>query len=246
MIKNIYVFGATSKIAEETIKHFAKDKSSFYLVARNSDKLEIVKKDLISRGAVSVHTENCDALEYDKHKSTIENAAQVMGNIDLVYIAHGTLPDNEGIRNNQANLLEEFNINCNSTLSLCSAASDYFEKEGKGTLAVISSVAGERGRQSNFVYGAAKSAVTEYLSGLRNRLYKSGIKVITIKPGMVETPMTADMEKGPLFAKVESVGKTIYTKIKNGNDVVYVPGYWKLIMGIIKSIPESIFKKLNI
>jgi len=113
-------------------------------------------------------------------------------------------------------------------------------------LAVISSVAGERGRQSNFVYGAAKSAVTEYLSGLRNRLYGSGIKVITIKPGMVDTPMTSEMDKGLLFANVNSVGKTIYKKIKNGNDVVYVPGYWKLIMGIIKSIPESIFKKLNI
>lgn len=246
MIKNIYVFGATSKIAEETIKHFAKDNANFYLVGRNKEKLEIVKNDLVARGAVSVNVEECDALDFDQHKSSIYKAADTMGNIDLIYIAHGTLPNNEAIRNNPEKLLEEFNINCNSTLSICSVASEYFESQGKGTLAVISSVAGERGRQSNFVYGAAKSAVTEYLSGLRNRLYKSGIKVITIKPGMVDTPMTSDIEKGLLFANVSSVGKTIYNKIKNGNDVVYVPGYWKLIMGIIKSIPESIFKKLNI
>jgi hypothetical protein len=246
MINNIYVFGATSKIAEETIKNFAKDGAKFYLVGRNNEKLEIVKNDLLARGAKGVITETLDALDYSKHQTSIENASDKMGNIDLVYIAHGTLPDNEDIRNNPEKLLEEFNINCNSTLSLCSVASKYFESQGKGTLAVISSVAGERGRQSNFIYGAAKSAVTEYLSGLRNRLYKSGIKVITIKPGMVDTPMTSDMEKGLLFANVSSVGKTIYKKIKNGNDVVYVPGYWKLIMGIIKSIPESIFKKLNI
>src|SRR6056300_205136 len=136
MIKNIYVFGATSKIAEETIKNFTNDNANFYLVGRNNSKLEIVKNDLIARGADTVHTEVCDALEYEKHKSSLKNAVDKLGNIDLVFIAHGTLPDNEEIRNNPEKLLEEFNINCNSTLSLSSVASEYFESEGKGTLAV--------------------------------------------------------------------------------------------------------------
>lgn len=246
MIKNIYVFGATSNIAEETLRNFAKDSVNFYLVGRNNDKLEIVKNDLLARGANNIYTEECDALDWDKHKSTMTNADNKLGQLDLVYIAHGTLPDNEAIRNNQMEVIKEFNINCTSVISLCTLASEYFEEKGSGTIAVISSVAGERGRQSNFIYGAAKGGVSKYLEGLRNRLYEKGIKVITIKPGMVDSPMTKDMPKGLLFAKSSSVGKQIYKGINVGKDDMFVPGYWKIIMGIIKSIPESIFKKLKL
>lgn len=246
MIKNIYIFGATSKIAEETAKNYAKDKANFYLVGRDLSKLEIVKKDLIARGAGSIGLESCDALDWSKHKTTIENADKELGQIDLILVAHGTLPDNEEIRNNHEKVIEEFNINCTSIISICTIASTYFESKGEGTIAVISSVAGERGRQSNFIYGAAKSGVSAYLQGLRNRLYPKGIKVITIKPGMVDTPMTSEMEKGLLFASASSVGKQIYNGINVGRDVMYVPKYWKYIMFIIKTIPESIFKKLKL
>lgn len=246
MIKNIYVFGATSKIAEETIKNYAKDNACFYLVGRDLSKIEIVKKDLIARGAEKVCIETCDALDWGKHQTTIENADRELGQLDLILIAHGTLPDNEGIRNNHIKVIEEFNINCTSIISLCTLASTYFEKKCKGTIAVISSVAGERGRQSNFIYGSAKSGVSAYLQGLRNRLYPIGIKVITIKPGMVDTPMTAKMKKGLLFANPTTVGKQIYKGINIGRDIMFVPGYWKYIMYVIKSIPESIFKKLKL
>lgn len=246
MIKNIYVFGATSKIAEETLKNYAKDGANFYLVGRDTNKLEIVKKDLTARGAGKTEIEACDALDWEKHPLTISNADKTIGQLDLVYIAHGTLPDNEGIRNNQMKVIEEFNINCTSVISLCTVASEYFEEKGKGIIAVISSVAGERGRQSNFIYGSAKGGVSKYLEGLRNRLFEKGIKVITIKPGMVDTPMTKDFKKGLLFASPASVGKQVYKGINIGRDVMFVPGYWKLIMGIIKSIPESIFKKLKL
>lgn len=246
MIKNIYVFGATSNIAEETLKNYAKDAANFYLVGRDNAKLEIVKNDLLARGAGNIQTEQCDALDWDKHESTITNADKQLGQLDLIYIAHGTLPDTEAIRNKQMEVIKEFNINCTSVISLCTIASDYFEKKGSGTIAVISSVAGERGRQSNFIYGAAKGGVSKYLEGLRNRLFEKGIKVITIKPGMVDSPMTKDMPKGLLFAKSSAVGKQIYKGINAGKDVMFVPGYWKIIMGIIKSIPESIFKKLKL
>jgi len=246
MINNIYMFGATSSIAEETLKNYAKDGANFYLVGRNLNKLEIVKNDLSARGAGDIMTEQCDALEWDKHESTLINADKNLGQIDLVYIAHGTLPDNEIIRNDHTKVIEEFNINCTSVISLCTIASKYFEEKGKGTIAVISSVAGERGRQSNFIYGAAKGGISKYLEGLRNRLFEKGIKVITIKPGMVDSPMTKEMPKGLLFAKSSVVGKKIYKGINTGKDVMFVPGYWKIIMGIIKSIPESIFKKLKL
>jgi short-subunit dehydrogenase len=246
MIKNIYIFGATSKIAEETAKNFAKDGANFYLIGRDLSKLEIVKKDLLARGAGKLELEQCDALDWEKHHTSLENADKALGQIDLVFIAYGTLPNNEAIRHSTEKVLEEFNINCNSIISLCTVASKYFEEKGSGTIAVISSVAGERGRQSNFIYGAAKSGVSAYLQGLRNRLFEKGIKVITIKPGMVDTPMTADMKKGLLFANPSSVGKEIYKGILAGRDIMFVPKYWKLIMGIIKSIPESIFKKLKL
>lgn len=246
MIKNIYVFGATSKIAEETLKNYAKDGANLYLVGRDIDKIEIVKKDLIARGAGKILVETCEALNWEKHPITIKNANESIGQLDLIFIAHGTLPDNEQIRNNQMKVIEEFNINCTSVISLCTVASEYLESKGKGTIAVISSVAGERGRQSNFIYGSAKGGVSKYLEGLRNRLYEKGIKVITIKPGMVDTPMTKDLKKGLLFASPASVGKQIYNGINVGRDVMFVPGYWRIIMGIIKSIPESIFKKLKL
>src|SRR5690606_34438546 len=119
MIKNIYVFGASSSIAEETLKNFAKDGANFYLVGRDIAKLEIVQKDLTSRGAGKVSIEQCDALDWEKHKSTIINADKAIGQLDLVFIAHGTLPDNELVRNDQMEVIKEFNINCTSVISLC-------------------------------------------------------------------------------------------------------------------------------
>jgi short-subunit dehydrogenase len=131
-------------------------------------------------------------------------------------------------------------------ISLLTLLANYFEHQKRGCIAVISSVAGDRGRQSNYVYGAAKGAVTIFLQGLRNRLASKGVAVVTIKPGMVDTPMTAHMRKSRLFASAETVGQGIYQAMVKRRDVVYMPGYWRYIMWIIKSIPESRFKNLRI
>jgi len=142
--------------------------------------------------------------------------------------------------------LKEFTTNCASVISLLRILADYFEQQRRGCIAVISSVAGDRGRQSNYVYGAAKGAVTVFLQGLRNRLYKSGVAVVTIKPGTVDTPMTAGMKKGLLFASASSVGQGIYKAMLARKEVVYLPWFWRPIMFIIRSIPEPIFKKLSL
>jgi decaprenylphospho-beta-D-erythro-pentofuranosid-2-ulose 2-reductase len=143
-------------------------------------------------------------------------------------------------------ILKEFTTNCTSVISLLTILADYFEQQRRGCIAVISSVAGDRGRQSNYVYGAAKGAVTVFLQGLRNRLHKSGVAVITIKPGTVDTPMTASLKKGLLFASASSVGQGIYAAMKNRKEIVYLPWYWRPIMFIVRSIPEPIFKKLSL
>ncbi|MEL7234405.1 MAG: SDR family NAD(P)-dependent oxidoreductase, partial [Chloroflexota bacterium] len=116
----------------------------------------------------------------------------------------------------------------------------------RGVIAVISSVAGDRGRGSNYVYGTAMAAKTTFLSGLRNRLAKSGVQVVTVKPGFVDTPMTANIPKNALFASPAKVGKDIYTGLKKGHDVIYTPFFWRYIMWIIRLIPEPIFKRLSL
>ncbi|MCX6146419.1 MAG: SDR family NAD(P)-dependent oxidoreductase, partial [Candidatus Kapabacteria bacterium] len=157
-MKKIFVFGATSQIIQECLKHFANDKANFYLVARDLSKLEIVSNDLKARGASEVYINTCDALDYKKHSEIISDGYNKLGKFDIALIGHGTLPDNEAIRNNNIEAVKEFEINCNSYISICSVLSEYFEKQRNGTIAVITSVAGDRGRQSNYIYGASKGA----------------------------------------------------------------------------------------
>jgi short-subunit dehydrogenase len=123
---------------------------------------------------------------------------------------------------------------------------NYFETRGKGNITVITSVAGDRGRQSNYIYGAAKGGLSIFLQGLRNRLAPKGVSVTTIKPGFIDTPMTAHIKKGPLFASPETVGKRIHQAMLKGESVVYTPFFWRFIMLIIQHIPEFIFKKMKL
>ena len=147
---------------------------------------------------------------------------------------------------NEDTLLQEFQINATGTLQFLNIAARHFEFNKKGTIAVITSVAGDRGRQSNYLYGSAKAAVSTYLSGLRNRLYKHHVQVLDIRPGFVDTPMTAEFPKGPLWAQPEAIAQGILAGIKKGRHVVYLPFFWRYIMLIIRLIPETIFKRLSL
>jgi short-subunit dehydrogenase len=160
-------------------------------------------------------------------------------------IAHGTLSNQQLCEQSVEKTLEEFQTNCLSFISLLTILANYFEQQKRGVIAVISSVAGDRGRKSNYVYGAAKAAVTAFLSGLRSRLAASNVTVITIKPGTVDTPMTAHLRKGLLFASPQKVGAGIYAAMKQKKEVVYLPGYWRLIMFVVRSIPERFFKRVS-
>ena len=162
-------------------------------------------------------------------------------------IAHGTLSDQADCEKSVDALRSEFDINALSTMALLTTLANTFEARKSGTLAVISSVAGDRGRQSNYVYGSAKAAVSTFLSGLRQRLAKSNVDVLTIKPGFVDTPMTANIaNKGALWAKPDQIAAGIVRAIDKRRSVVYVPWFWRGIMLIIRHIPESIFKKLKL
>lgn len=246
-MKNWIIVGATSAIAEATARVWAARGYKLFLVARNSDKLAIVKNDLEVRGAQQVGVFTMDANDIPNHQIMLDQAEAELGSVDGVLIAHGTLPDQVQCQNSVEKTLNELNTNAISIISLLTDVANRFEKQSKGDIAVISSVAGDRGRQSNYVYGTAKAAVSTFLQGLRNRLAKHGVHVLTIKPGFVDTPMTAEFDKGgPLWATPEKIAEGIVMSVDKQRNIVYLPWFWWGIMNIIRHIPEFIFKKLSL
>ena len=245
-MKTIVIFGAASAIAQATARLYAQDKAHLILIDRNEDQLKIVADDLATRGASSTKTFVADLTSMNQHVSLWQNIIQ-HELPDAVLIAYGTLGDQKKSEQNFETTHQELTTNFVSVVSLLTLVANDFEKDGsERTIAVISSVAGDRGRQSNYVYGTAKGALTIFLQGLRNRFGKTPVKVLTIKPGFVDTPMTASFKKGLLWVKPEVIGKGIYTAIESGKDVVYLPWFWRYVMFIIRTIPESIFKKLSL
>jgi len=246
MATKLLILGATSAIAYETAKCFAKDGADLFLVGRNPDRLYTLAVDLKARGAARVETQVLDLADLTCHQELMEQVLSMLGGLDMLLIAHGTLGDQRQCELSVVETLKELNNNALSVISLLTIAANYFEKRHRGCIAVISSVAGDRGRKSNYVYGTAKGALNVFLQGLRNRLSSSGVTVLTIKPGFVDTPMVAHRKKSLLFAKPEPVGQGIYHAMLKKKDIVYLPWFWRPIMLVVTSIPEAVFKRLSL
>ncbi len=242
----ILIIGATSAIAQETARFFARDGAELFLVGRNAIKLHDVKYDLLVRGAKDVETFVLDLNAFSEHEEMINTAITAFEGLDAVLIVHGTLGDQRKCELSVAETLKEFTTNCTSAIALLTMLANYFEGQRRGCIAVVTSVAGDRGRQSNYVYGAAKAGLNAFLQGLRNRLSKSGVAVLTVKPGLVDTPMTASLPKNLLFASARSIGQGVYKAMNERKDVVYLPWYWRPIMFVVKNTPEAIFKRLSL
>ena len=245
-MRKIVVAGATSAIAEATCRLFAENGDKLYLVGRRQERLNSIRDDLKVRGADKINTQLLDLSESNEHKKLLETAKSAMDGVDMLLVAYGTLPDQKACEASIELALQEFNTNCSSVLSLLGAAANMFLQQKKGHIVVITSVAGDRGRKSNYLYGSAKGAVSIYLQGLRNRLYDSNVQVLTVKPGFVDTPMTKDFTKGMMWSTPEVVAKKIYQAINKKADLLYVPWYWQFIMRVIKIVPESLFKRLSL
>lgn len=244
--EKILVFGATSAIARATLKHFAERKASLFLCARRGDDLDALEKAFLEMGAKRVATCTFDALNRSSIYTALDKALEVYTDLDGVLIAHGVLASQDIENIDPVELEEVIYINYTSIVLILTYLLTHFKKQGFGRIAVLSSVAGDRGRQSNYIYGSTKSALTAFLSGFRQSLHNSGVQVTTINPGLVKTPMTKHLKNNVLMASSESVGRDIYKAMMSGSSVVYVPSYWKWIMRIVKMIPEGIFKKLNL
>lgn len=246
-MKKILIIGATSAIAEACARRFAARGDALFLVARNAGHLRTVAADLAVRGAMRAETATLDVADFGAHEGVLDTAVRQLGGIDVVLIAHGTLSDQAQCQTSVDALRREFDINAVSTMALLTLLANRLEAQRHGTLAVISSVAGDRGRQSNYAYGSAKAAVTAFLGGLRQRLAKANVDVLTIKPGFVDTPMTAGIaNKGALWAQPDAIAAGIVKAIDRRRNIVYLPWFWRWIMLVIRHIPEPLFKKLKL
>jgi short-subunit dehydrogenase len=243
-MQRILIIGATSAIAEATSRVYAQRGATLFLVGRNRDRLDAIAQDLRTRGAAQVEVAELDVNALDHHAAMIEGVWATLGGVDTTLIAHGTLPIQSDCDASPVLALAEFATNGTATIALCAQIG--LRLRNGDTLAVISSVAGDRGRASNYLYGSAKAAVSTYLSGMRQRLRPQGVNVLTIKPGFVDTPMTAGFKKGVLWAKPDSIAKGIVAAIDRRRSVVYLPGFWWAIMQVIKLIPEPIFVRIKL
>ena len=240
---NILIFGATSAIAEAVAACYATAENRFFLIARNSEKLAALCERLSGAGAIE--TAQVDLARLEDHPGLIEAAFNWLQTVDLVLIAHGTLPDQARCEQDVEAALEALNVNGLSPISLLTELAPRMREQAHGTIAVITSVAGDRGRPSNYVYGSAKAMVSAFLQGLRGKLHGAGVHVIDIRPGLVDSPMTAHLPKGPLFATPNRVAGGIVNAVARKRHTVYVPGWWRIIMEIVRWLPDSIFKRLS-
>ncbi|HEX8385080.1 MAG TPA: SDR family oxidoreductase [Rubricoccaceae bacterium] len=246
MPDRVLILGATSAIAHEVSRLYARAGASIVLAARDPEKLSANAADLRARGARSVVEVPFDAADFARHGPAVEEAWDAFGGLDVALVAYGTLPDQDHAAADADAAVEAFTLNATSVVSVLTHLAGRFEAQGSGAIGVVSSVAGDRGRPSNYVYGAAKGAVSLFAQGLRARLSKHGVRVVTIKPGFVDTPMTAHVDKNPLFASPEAVARQIHKALAGNANVVYTPGFWRPVMVGIRAIPERVFKKLNL
>lgn len=246
--KRIVIIGATSAIAEHCARLWlAKQQAELTLLGRDARRIERVATDLKVRSPQSeIRVAQAEFLDPEAINATVRDIVK-SGRVDIVLIAHGSLPDQPECQNELLSCRDALEINGISPVLYAEAFAKEMEKSNHGTIALIGSVAGDRGRKSNYVYGAAKGLVTRYAQGLQHRFAGSGVKVVLIKPGPTATPMTVHLkEKGAKLAPVEGVAKQIVEGVEAGKPVIYAPGKWWLVMMIIRHLPAFVFNKMNI
>lgn len=236
---NALVLGGTSAIAHAVARRWAERGDAIVLAGRSAERLETVAQDLRVRGAASVATVVGDLADPGAQEDILARARAALGSIDTALVAYGLLGTQDEAQRDAVALERVLRTNFTSAAAWCERLVAGFEAQGRGTLAVIGSVAGDRGRQSNYVYGSAKGALAIYLDGLRHRLARSAVRVVTIKPGFVDTPMTAEFPKGALWASPDTVAAAIVAAIDRGRPVAYVPGFWRWIMLVVRSVPRA-------
>ncbi len=242
--RNWFILGASSRIAVAFMRHILRPGDRVCLAARDAAELALLKADIEIRTGATAYIKACDLTELTDPAAFIENTRQHMGGLNAVFIATGELGDQNFARQNLDWHNRIILSNFTGITQILHAVANLFEAQKDGFITVLSSVAGDRGRQSNYIYGAAKAAINAYLAGLRGRLDKLGVHVLTVKLGYTDTRMIYGTTNSALTTSPEAVAEAIGTAMQRKKDTIYVPGFWALIMLIIRSIPERLFKRL--
>jgi len=239
---NVLIFGATSAIAQAIAKRYAARGDRLFVVGRNPDKLRALVATL---GSGCVGHMAADLDDTDANERRMDEAIDRLGSVDVALVAHGLLGDQ--LQTEQAWTSAEAVLRTNllSVVSLVIPLANAMEEQGRGHLAVVTSVAGERGRPRNYTYGAAKGAMTLYLQGVRSRLWNSGVDVHTLKLGPVDTPMTESHDKNALFSSIDPVARSVVRLLDGPGGEAFVPRFWAPIMSVVRHLPEPIFQRLR-
>lgn len=225
-------------------RKYASEGYDIHLAARNAGRLQSLCSDIHIRYNVNCSSHEFDALDFKSHPTFFAGLPILP---DITICVFGYLGENETAREVWNESERIINTNYTGAVSALNAVSSLYAKQQRGAIVGISSVAGERGRQSNYIYGSAKAGFTAYLSGLRNRMFREKVHVLTVQPGFVYTRMTENLSLPPLLtAKPEDIADAIFKALKSGKNIVYVKWFWRYIMFIIRNIPEFLFKKLKL
>jgi decaprenylphospho-beta-D-erythro-pentofuranosid-2-ulose 2-reductase len=246
VMKKVIVLGATSAMAMEVQRLLARQGCEVLLIARSPQRLAEVRADLMIRGAKQVLTYSADLASVQQHAAIFDYARHALPDFDTVLLAYGSMLDQSISQSSVDALLQELQINYVSATAILTLFGADLERRQTGCIAAITSVAGDRGRRSNYVYGSAKGALSLFLQGMRSRLHPAGVRVITIKPGPTQTPMTDHLASAARFADPEQVARAIVRALQRRSpDVLHTPRVWRYIMGVVGHIPETIFKRLS-
>ncbi len=240
-MSTVLLLGATSDMAVAIARKMAEKGNNIQLAARNSNRLQALQSDISVRYNVACTIHEFDATDFASHAFFYQSLSVKP---DITICVFGYMSDNITAGKDWQEASKMINSNYTGAVSILNIIAEEYAAKKSGTIVGISSVAGERGRQSNYIYGSAKAGFTAYLSGLRNKLYHDNVHVVTVLPGFVNTKMTAELNLPPLLtASTEQVADAVEKAIRKNQNVVYVKWFWKWIMKIIKSVPENMFKK---
>ena len=225
---------------------YASPKHDIFVACRKQERADEIASDLVLRHDVRALGAAFDATNLDAHADFIAHVEEEFGPIDVALVAFGDMGQQEESQQDISAARKIIDVNYTGAVSLCEAIAEHMLTRKSGSILGISSVAGDRGRQSNYIYGSAKGAFTLYLQGLRNRCFPNGVHVLTAKLGFVDTRMTEGLDTKIPIASPEQVGRALYNAQQGKKDVLYYPRFWAGIMGVIKAIPEGLFKRLKL
>jgi decaprenylphospho-beta-D-erythro-pentofuranosid-2-ulose 2-reductase len=243
----VAIFGATSDIATAVARRYAEVGARLVLIGRNVEALNASAADLKVRGAADVRVHTADFAALDQLPMMAKAVWRIYDTLDIALLAYGSLPDQAAMQSSACDSAAALTLNFTSPAVLLGELAPLFEAQRCGTIATITSVAGDRGRKSNYVYGAAKGGLQRFLEGLRHRLHAAGVAVLDIRPGFVATKMTAHLpQSGPLWAPPDKVAADIVKAIERRRAVLYTPWFWAIILAIVRAVPRPLFHRSSL